>query len=195
MVIQRSHGWLRDVKSLSNWKKLVNFYDYRFVFVDTGYNIRPTELQASIGLIQLRKLDGFIKKRRSNAQWLRKNLQNQISHLVDFQETEKNGYHTWFGFTIILKKHSNLKVPAVRKALRKLNVETRPIICGDICSQPAFKYIKYKSKKNVAAKYIMDRAFSVGIHQSLSNQDLKKIQKSLIKVIKKWWFIVFDNIL
>ena len=56
MIIQRSHGWLRDVKDLSSWKKFVNFYDKRFVFVDTGYNLRATELQASIGLIQLKNL-------------------------------------------------------------------------------------------------------------------------------------------
>lgn len=185
MIIQRSHGWLRDIKDLKSWKKLINFYDHRFVFVDTGYNIRPTELQASIGLVQLKKLDGFIKRRRNNAIWLRNNLQLEIGHLVDFQETQYNGDHTWFGFVIILKKCSKLKVPAIRKALGKLDVETRPIICGDISTQPAFKYIKHKTKKNVIAKYIMDRAFSIGIHQSLSNHQLKKIKRALIEVINR----------
>ena len=75
MIIQRSHGWLRDVKDLSSWKKFVNFYDKRFVFVDTGYNLRATELQASIGLIQLKKLNKFVNKRIYNAKWLKKSNQ------------------------------------------------------------------------------------------------------------------------
>ena len=39
LISLRSHGWLRDIKDLTNWKKFINFYDRRFVFVDTGYNL------------------------------------------------------------------------------------------------------------------------------------------------------------
>ena len=184
MIIQRSHGWLRDIKDLKNWKKFINFYDKRFVFVDTGYNLRATELQASIGLLQLKKLNKFVNKRISNAKWLMRNLKDQIGHNVRFQETQTNGKHSYFGFIIILRENCKLKVPQIRKTLSKNNVESRPIICGDICKQPAFKYIKHRTGNNKAARYIMDRAFSVGIHQSLIKKDLIKIQKTLIKILK-----------
>lgn len=184
MIIQRSHGWLRDIKDLKNWKKFINFYDRRFVFVDTGYNLRATELQASIGLIQLKKLNKFVNKRVSNAKWLMRNLKDQIGHNVRFQETQTNGKHSYFGFIIILRENCKLKVPQIRKMLSKNNVESRPIICGDICKQPAFKYIKHRTGNNKVARYIMDRAFSVGIHQNLIRKDLIKIQKTLIKILK-----------
>ena len=64
------------------------------------------------------------------------------------------------------------------------NIESRPIICGDICNQPAFKFIKHRSANNKVAKYIMDRAFSIGIHQDLSSKDLEKIKNCLIKILK-----------
>ncbi len=184
MIIQRSHGWLRDLKDFSNWKKFINFYDKRFVFVDTGYNLRPTELQASIGLIQIKKLDKFVKQRRFNANWLRRELEPIIGHNVTFQETQKYGVHTWFGFIIILKKNVKKSVVKIREALSKNNIESRPIICGDICNQPAFKFIKHRTMKNKNAKYVMDRAFSVGIHQNLEIKDLEKIKRNLVKILK-----------
>ena len=184
MIIQRSHGWLRDIKDLSDWKKFVNFYDKRFVFVDTGYNLRATELQASIGLIQLKKLNKFVNKRIYNAKWLEKNLINEIGHNVRFQKTQEKGKHSYFGFIIILKENCNLQVPKIRKKLTMNNIESRPIICGDICNQPAFKFIKHRSANNKVAKYIMDRAFSIGIHQDLSSKDLEKIKNCLIKILK-----------
>lgn len=184
MIIQRSHGWLRDVKDLTSWKKFINFYDKRFVFVDTGYNLRATELQASIGLIQLKKLDKFVNQRVNNAKWLLKNLKNEIGHNVRFQETQEKGKHSYFGFILILKENCKLKVPQIRRFLSNDKIESRPIICGDICKQPAFKFIKHRSGNNKVAKYIMDRAFSIGIHQNLSIEDLIKIKKSLIKILK-----------
>ncbi|MCR4282383.1 MAG: DegT/DnrJ/EryC1/StrS family aminotransferase, partial [Bauldia sp.] len=62
--IQRAHGWIRDVEDKTPYVEAYPGFDPKFLFVDTGYNLRLTEPQAAMGLCQLEKLPGIVETRR-----------------------------------------------------------------------------------------------------------------------------------
>jgi CDP-6-deoxy-D-xylo-4-hexulose-3-dehydrase len=139
--IKRAHGWIRDVKD-ENYKKAVkksvdNEIDDRYLFVDTGYNVRMNELQASFGIHQLNKLDNFIKIRRSNFNSFKqlikdKRLQNEIQTMESYPESNPSP------LAIPIICNSLRDKQRVVKDLEKHGVETRPIASGNIVRHPFF---------------------------------------------------------
>ena len=66
----RAHGWTRDMSNREELEAASPWIDPRFLFVNLGYNLRPTELQAAFGLVQLGRLEEFNDRRRANARFL-----------------------------------------------------------------------------------------------------------------------------
>ncbi len=177
--IQRAHGWLREVKNKKTRDRYARKYpqfDERFLFADLGFNLRPTEMQASVGSIQLTKLDGFVKNRQKIAKKLSyffSNYEKQLSIQIPTPGSE----HSWFGYPIILKEKSNIKVSVIRKFFEKEGIETRPIICGNIAKQPAIKNYKYKIRTKLSnSDNIMKNGFAIPCHQYINNLGIQHIQ-------------------
>ena len=99
MRIQRSHGWIRDVEDRTPYERYGDF-DPRFLFVDSGYNLRLNEVQAAIGLVQVPKLQGFVQKRRAAHDGLNEAL--GMYEYFRFQEEVEKGLSSCFGFNITL---------------------------------------------------------------------------------------------
>lgn len=171
MRILRAHGWLREVEDRSPWEHLnASDLDPRFLFVNVGYNLRATELQGAMGSVQLPKLEGFVKTRRRNAQWFF-NTFKKHSNIFDFQHETPKGRHSWFGFPIILKPEAPFKVAEIRNYLESVNIETRPIICGNIARQPAMKLYEHRTVGTLdCSTHIMHNGFSFGCHQAIDDQ-------------------------
>ncbi|MGF1623371.1 MAG: DegT/DnrJ/EryC1/StrS family aminotransferase, partial [Alphaproteobacteria bacterium] len=98
MRILRAHGWIRQVEDRERWTKLYPDIDPKFLFVNEGYNLRLTEPQAAIGLVQVPKLAGFVAARRRNAAFYQEMLA-PYADLFTLQRTVDGGEHSWFGFT------------------------------------------------------------------------------------------------
>jgi CDP-6-deoxy-D-xylo-4-hexulose-3-dehydrase len=167
MRILRAHGWVREVEDQQKWYDAYPEFDRRFLFVNVGYNLRATELQGAMGIVQLPRLAGFIETRRRNAAWFRRELA-QYEDLFDFQEETPKGFHTWFGFAIRVKPEARFTVAQLTKHLNAANIETRPIIAGNMARQPAFKLYQHRTVGDMKhANAIMDHAFSFGNHQAI----------------------------
>lgn len=167
MRILRAHGWIREVEDKERWIKRYPEIHPRFLFVNSGYNLRATELQGAMGSVQLPKLDGYIERRRENAVWLRRAL-GQYGAVLDFQEETPKGKHSWFGFAITVRENAPFKVQELMNALEAAHVETRPVICGNIARQPAMKLYPHRVVGDLRhASAVMDRGFSFGIHQDV----------------------------
>lgn len=167
MRILRAHGWVREVEDQQKWFDAYPDFDRRFLFVNVGYNLRATELQGAMGAIQLPKLAGFVNKRRENAAWFRRELA-QYGDFFDFQEETPKGYSSWFGFTVRVKPNAPFKVVELTAYLNRANIETRPIIAGNIARQPAFQHFEHRTVGGLEhANSMMDRAFSFGNHQAI----------------------------
>ena len=174
----RAHGWDRGLNNKNNKS---------FNFVNSGFNLRPLDLTAAIGLSQLKKLEKFKNQRISNRNRIitslkkSKKWKNQFS----FIEPIKNLKPSWFGLPILInKKFIKIK----KKFLNKLNkekIETRPIISGNFLNQPCIKLYKLKTKneKFLGSQEIEDRGFFVGLPtKKISNEKLNFLIKNLLKI-------------
>lgn len=184
MRMLRAHGWLREVKNPKKYIDKKSTVDKRFLFPNIGYNLRLTEIQGAMGSVQLKKLNKFVKNRRRNAHYLEKGL-SKYSDYFSFQKETNNSEHSYFGFPIILK-NKKINLEKIRFYLEKNNIETRPIICGNITKQPALKHYRHKkigSLKN--STKVMNDGFAIACHQSLDKNSINYILKTFNDFFKK----------
>lgn len=179
----RAHGWSRGLK---NEKKIANknkHLDKRFIFFNSGFNLRPTDITASIGLSQFKDLDYFIKIRNKNRnkilkQFKKNHIVNKNYKILLENDSVKP---SWFGLPIILSKGLNKN--KIIKKLEKNGVETRPIISGNFLKQPSIKKYKLNIKSPMPnSDYVNTYGFFIGLPTKEINQ---KTVKKLIKNFEK----------
>ena len=169
--IQRSHGWVRDVANPQKYTEAHPDIDPNFLFVDLGYNLRMTELQAAIGLVQLPKLAPIVEHRRKMHRLYRTKLAG-APHLR-FQLETPGGDSSCFGFTIVLDGFPRADLT---RALNAGGVETRPIICGNLAAQPGMQKHKHRVVGELRnATNVMRNGFSVGCHQDVTEADVDHV--------------------
>ena len=179
----RAHGWSRGLKNEKKISKENKHLDKRFIFYNSGFNLRSTDIAASIGLSQFKDLDKFIKTRNIN----RKKIINELDKSKKIRDKitvikENDGVKaSWFGVPIILSK--KIKKNRFINKLEKNGVETRPIISGNFLKQPSVKKYKLNRKINLnKADYINKYGFFIGLPKKLIS---KKIINRLIKAFEK----------
>ena len=185
----RSHGWSRDIKLDQKYIKKFKHIDHRFLFINSGYNLRPTEIQAAIANNQLKRLKQFMKIRNKNRNLLidtikkHKNWNNQFK-FVNFSKEIKP---SWFGLPILINENYKSVKQKFLQFLTKCGIENRPIISGNFANQPsAFLYnLNPKKEKFKNAQIIEDLGFFIGLHtQELNLKDAQFISNTLLKISK-----------
>lgn len=182
--ILRAHGWVRELRDPKPYYEQHPDIDKRFLFVNQGYNLRLTELQAAFGSVQLPKLAGFVDARRTNtAEW-----QKDLSCWADFflfqSETPKSR-SSCFGFPLVLKHDAPFAVADITSFLNQANIETRPIICGNIAAQPAMRLYKHRLVGDLRhSNDVMHRGFSFGNHQAIDAPARAYVVKKIAEFIK-----------
>jgi CDP-6-deoxy-D-xylo-4-hexulose-3-dehydrase len=167
MRILRAHGWVREVDDPAAYLEKYPEFDPRFLFVNLGYNLRATELQAVIGSVQLPKLPSFVDSRRLITRKWQTDLA-KFEGFFDFQAETENGFSSCFGFPLIRKTNAPFELRSLNKFLNSKNIETRPIICGNIARQPAMKMFEHKVVGDLKhSTNVMQNGFSFGNHQSV----------------------------
>ena len=154
----RAHGWDRG---LSNSKKK------NFNFINSGFNLRPMDLTAAIGLSQLKRLNKMIKSRSKNRKLIINNIKksefwdNQFS----FFYSNENVKPSWFGLPFLINQKLINKKEKFMRYLNSSGIETRPILSGNFLNQPSCKLYNFKfDKKNFkSSQDIEDRGFFIGL--------------------------------
>jgi len=172
----RSHGWAKDLSNQKQIEKKFNKINNKFLFVNSGFNFRPTDIQAAIGLSQFNSLDDFIKIRKVNRDKIigklksDKRWKNQVSFIYSKDYIKPS----WFGLPMLLNRKYKNHRNKIFNQLDKLGIENRPIISGNFLKQPALrKYnLKQKSKDFPEANFVHDHGLFVG----LKNKILKQIE-------------------
>ena len=173
----RSHGWDRG---LNNNKK-------NFNFINSGFNLRPTEVSAAIGYNQFKKLNTFKKIRSIN----RKKIIDKIKkskkwdNQFTFIEFDKKVEPSWFGLPILINKKYINKKKKFLSYLNRNGIETRPIISGNFLNQPSVKLYKLNpnKKKFNGAQEIENRGFFIGIHITrITDKELNLIENKFLKI-------------
>jgi len=175
----RSHGWSRGTSFENTIYKSNKRLDKRFIFFNSGYNLRPTEVSAAIGHNQFKRLNKFISIRNFNKKKIILSMKKNmiINKKIDFYYENKNVTPSWFGLPIKIlvnkKKYKNIII----KKLEKNGIETRPIISGNFANQPAAKkYNLTSNNKFPNTDFVYNNSFFIGLPtKKIDNKYLKKI--------------------
>jgi CDP-6-deoxy-D-xylo-4-hexulose-3-dehydrase len=172
----RSHGWTRDMAERPELEAANPWIDPRFLFVHLGYNIRPMEVQAAFGLVQLRRLEEFNEQRRRNARALIEALRD-LDDQLEFVAEQEGGRSTWFGFTVMTKDAATRQ--ALSDHLEARGIETRPIVAGNLAIQPAFRDSPHRTVGSLAnATSVGQRGLFIGNHPNLDDRRLEHITEA-----------------
>ena len=182
----RSHGWSRDRTDIRDWNAGSTSTDQKFLFVTTGFNIRPMEIQAAIGKMQLADIDLFIERRRSIAVKIRDFLKDTRFELMDggsLSGTDEESAHSWMLLAIkITGPQAELLRKPILERLNSLEIETRPILTGNFLEQPAIHRIQRnlpKAHEFPVASKISQTCFMVSAHHDLADDQVHYLAKSL----------------
>jgi CDP-6-deoxy-D-xylo-4-hexulose-3-dehydrase len=190
----RSHGWSRDRSDVEKWNKRNNANlltqnisknQLKFQFITTGYNIRPLEIQAAIGIEQLKDLDSFILRRRSIAKFVNSKLENSLFEVIhggSLANIESEKFHSWMLIPIkINKKLSTNDRKKIDELLEKFEIESRPVLTGNFLNQPAMQKINnLPTPDNFPnAQLISSNYFMVGAHHDLTDEQINYLGDSL----------------
>ena len=185
LLSQRSHGWTRDMLSKDEINSKYSDFDSRFLFVDMGFNLRSTELNAAMASIQLKKLPQMNQSRIDLAHELIKRL-DKFSTYFQFVQSPKESINTWFGFPFLLKKSAPFRRKDFTQHLESHNIETRPITGGNLSLQPAFELFDWETRGDlVNAQYIQEQGIYIGTHPGMNTDHIAHIENTFASFIVK----------
>tara|TARA_Y100000996_G_scaffold398939_1_gene367482 strand:+ start:6689 stop:7951 length:1263 start_codon:yes stop_codon:yes gene_type:complete len=188
----RSHGWLGGTRFYKRNLSLYNSYakknpklDPRYIFINSGFNLRPTDIQGAIAHNQFKRLDKLKKQRDDNRIKIIKKFKSskKWNNQFKFIKVPQNIEPSWMGLPILLnEKYINKKQKFVN-FLDQNGIETRPIISGNFLNHPAAKLYKLNKKKLLFknAQKVQDLGFLIGLHT-------KKISTHQLKLLHDYFF-------
>lgn len=159
-------------------KEIDSSYDHKYIYTDLGYNLKPTDIQAAIGVAQLEKLPSFIKKRKENFDKLYKGLACFKSFFSLPVWSDKADV-SWFAFPMLIKDSASFKREELVRHLEDRHIETRFIFGGNILRQPAYKNMRCRvagALKN--SDKVMKKGFFIGLYPAISGTELNYIIKT-----------------
>lgn len=171
----RVFGWVRDLKSRDEIAERYKDIDPRFLFVNIGYNLRPTEIQGAFGIHQLKKLEKFIEIKRDNAKFWAESLKEYSDYLWLHQERDGTR-HVWFGYPVTVSPYAPFTRKELVDFLEGKGVETRSIMAGNMDEQPAMKLFHYRKVGDLPnSRLIMRNSFFFGNHQGIGKDEREAI--------------------
>lgn len=149
-------------------------YDHKYTYSEMGYNLKATDIQAAIGLAQLKKLDGFVAARKKNFTRLYEGLK-QFEDVFILPKWEKEADPSWFGFLLTIKESAKFNRDEIAQFLNSKKIGTRYLFAGNLLRQPYFtnKEINYRVVGDLKnTDLVMERTFWVGVYPGLSDEML-----------------------
>jgi len=169
------------------WKlgDLPQGYDHKYTYSHLGYNLKITDMQAAVGLAQLKHLKKFIKVRKNNFKYLSKQFKQFEDYFILPIATE-NSDPSWFGFPLTLKDNLKFSREDLLIYLTENKIDTRLLFAGNITKQPYMIGRKFKVKgKLTNTDIIMHNTFWLGVYPGLNKEMLAYIIEKIDEFIKK----------
>jgi CDP-4-dehydro-6-deoxyglucose reductase, E1 len=161
-------------------------YDHKYCYSHIGYNLKATDMQAAVGVAQLRKLPRFVEARKQNFATLRAAL----AHLEEFfvlPEATAKSDPSWFGFPLMVRENAPMtRDELVRYLNNDKKVATRNLFGGNLVRQPAYSEVKHRVVGELRnADAVMNGVFWVGVYPGLTGAMLDYIAESLGSIAKR----------
>jgi CDP-6-deoxy-D-xylo-4-hexulose-3-dehydrase len=143
-------------------------YDHKYSYSHIGYNLKLTDMQAAVGVAQLKKLDGFVADRRRNFAALRDGLR-ELEDFFILPQATAGADPSWFGFPIAVRRDAFFTRNEVTRFLEANKIATRLLFGGNLTRQPAYRESKYRIAGSLAnTDSIMNQVFWIGIYPGIT---------------------------
>ena len=150
-------------------------YDHKYVYSHVGYNLKVTDMQAAVGVEQLKKLPEFIEARKENFEKLYKAIKEFEDYLI-LPEAEENSDPSWFAFPLSVRENDKFTKNELVNYLEEHKVMTRQLFAGNLTRQPAYQNVEYRVVGDLAnTDYIMNNTFFIGVYPGLDDQKIEYI--------------------
>jgi len=160
-------------------------YDEKYVFKRIGYNVRMTDITASLGIEQLKKLDNLNKRRLEVVKQYTENLSKFSDYLI-LPKIPNNTFHVFYGYVIIVKENEYFNRLDIVRFLEKNNIETRAFMGGNLALQPAYRDQNIKISGDLKnTNYIMNNAFFIGCHPFIPKEGVEYVINIFENFFKK----------
>jgi CDP-6-deoxy-D-xylo-4-hexulose-3-dehydrase len=196
-ILESIRDWGRDCWCLPgcdntcgkrfNWQlgELPFGYDHKYIYSHLGYNLKITDMQAAVGVAQLKHLNGFIEKRKQNFKKLHEGLSNLTDYFILPKATE-NSDPSWFGFPMTIKKGVKFSRKELMEYLGIKNIGTRLIFAGNLTKQPYMLKQKYKIHKTLDnTDIIMNDSFWIGVFPGITEEMINYIIDSFKNFVEQ----------
>ena len=159
-------------------------YDHKYIYSHIGYNLKATDMQAALGLSQLKKIDKFSVARKKNFKHLLEGL-SKVQGLIMPRATEKSD-PSWFGFPITLDPKHPVDREELLRFLDSRKIGTRLLFAGNLTRQPAYKNVDWRIVGDLTnTDIVMKRTFWVGTYPGLTPNMLEYITSSISEFMDK----------
>lgn len=160
-------------------------YDHKYIFNQVGYNLKPVEIQAAMGRVQLRKVDRFIRARKSNFKKFYKIFTEYERYFI-LPKATPDSDPSWFAFPLTIRDDAPFDRFALTLYLEKNLVQTRPLFTGNIVKQPGYKNIPHRIVgKPVNANRIHSSTFFIGVYPGIEDPHIDYVHSVFKKFLKK----------
>lgn len=164
-------------------------YDHKYTYSHFGYNLKVTDLQAAVGVEQLKKFPYFIERRKHNWARLHAALEDLQDKII-LPEPAENSDPSWFGFVISVRPETGLNRNDVTKYIESKNVQTRLLFSGNIIKQPCFNEIRgtdaYRVIGNLEnSDFVVNNTFWVGVYPGMTDTMIDYMAQVIVDAVNQ----------
>ena len=160
-------------------------YDHKYVYSHIGYNLKVTDMQAAVGVAQLRKLPGFIEARRRNFRALREALAD-LEEFFILPEAEPGSDPSWFGFPMAVRPGAPFSRLDAVTFLEDRRIATRLLFGGNLVRQPAYQGVRCRVVGDLTnSDFVMNQVFWIGVYPGLSAEAILYMAAAVHRLVKE----------
>lgn len=168
-------------------------YDHKYIYSHIGYNLKPLDIQAAIGVQQLDKLPGFVEARRRNWARLYEGIAPYAEHL-ELPQATSGSEPSWFGFLLLVRQGAPFTRHEIVGHIEAQNVQTRMLFGGNLARQPAYltaaPHGDYPVLRTIGdlsgADRIMNDAFFLGVYPGLSDAQVDYMVDAVTSFLRRY---------
>lgn len=143
-------------------------YDHKYCYSHIGYNLKATDMQAAVGVSQMKKLPSFIETRRRNFETIHNGLSDLSAYFI-FPEATEGSIPSWFGFPLTVRDDAPFSRNDLVQFLEGRKIATRLLFGGNLTRQPAYRNVPYRIAGDLKnSDTVMNSTFWIGVYPGIS---------------------------
>jgi CDP-6-deoxy-D-xylo-4-hexulose-3-dehydrase len=160
-------------------------YDHKYIYSHIGYNLKVTDMQAAVGVEQLKKLPDFIRARKKNWGLLYEGLKKYEDYFILPKVGDKSD-PSWFGFLLTVKENAPFSRNEITNYLEENKIATRLLFSGNIIRHPGFENVGYRIYNNLRnTDFVMNNTFWIGVYPGLTDEMNDYILRKFDEFLKR----------